>query len=85
MTQALERTALSEGACQNLKSKLQDALREGVALLTTVQQLETDKASLESQLALLQADLSQMVMLHFYLCFECTAEPGMLGLFAGAC
>jgi hypothetical protein len=53
-----------------LKSKLQDALKEGVGLLDTVQQLESDKASLESQLALLQAELSQMVMLEALFCFE---------------
>jgi hypothetical protein len=69
MEQALERTALSEEGCQKLKSKLQDALKEGVALLDTVQQLESDKASLESQLASLQVELSQMVMLEYFLGF----------------
>jgi hypothetical protein len=72
--QALERTSLSEVACRNLKAKLQEAIREGVALLDNVQQLESDKASLESQLALLQVEFSKMVTFVYLLLFESRAD-----------
>jgi hypothetical protein len=85
LEQALERSALSEGLSQTLKTKLQDALREGVALLNTVQQLESDKATLESQLLLLQKDLSNMVRIEYVSHILRVLLILVVGLFAGPC
>lgn len=49
LSQMSEDASASEAAAQNLKAKLQAALMEGVTLLETVQQLESEKSVLESQ------------------------------------
>ena len=51
----------SESACQELRAKLQAALRGGVEMLETVQTLELDKAALEGQLGAVKEQLSGLV------------------------
>jgi hypothetical protein len=52
----------SEAAVLDLKTKLQASLEEGVRLLEGLQQLESDKASLEERLSAMQEGLSQTVI-----------------------
>uniref|UniRef100_A0A7S0M099 Uncharacterized protein n=1 Tax=Cryptomonas curvata TaxID=233186 RepID=A0A7S0M099_9CRYP len=53
-----DQTASSNDAIQQYKTKLQEALKEEVALLGVVQQLEEGKAALETRLSSLEATLS---------------------------
>jgi hypothetical protein len=61
-------TASSHGAIQEYQTKLQEALKEEVALLGVVQQLEEGKAVLEARLSSLEASLSQSVMARPVMC-----------------
>ena len=55
-------TAKSEAAVLDLKTKLQTSLEEGVKLLESLQQLESDNATLEERISDMQEGLSQTVM-----------------------
>ncbi len=55
-------TAKSEAAVFDFKTKLQTSLEEGVRLLESLQQLESDKATLEERISAMQEGLSQTVM-----------------------
>ena len=62
LSQLEDQTASSNDAIQQYKIKLQEALREEVALLGVVQQLEEGKTALELRLSSLEATLSQSVI-----------------------
>jgi hypothetical protein len=51
----------SDAAFQALRTKLQAALKDGVGLLENVQQLESEKLVLQTQIEGLQQDLSRTV------------------------
>ncbi len=51
----------SEASIQGLQAKLQSALKEQVKLVECVQQLESDKVSLEEHLNAVHEGLSQTV------------------------
>jgi hypothetical protein len=55
-------TAKSEAAVLDFKTKLQTSLEEGVKLLESLHQLESDKATLEERISAMQEGLSQTVM-----------------------
>ncbi len=59
--QLLECSDSSEAAFQALQTKLQTALRDGVSLLENVQQLESEKLVLQTQIEGIQQDLSRTV------------------------
>jgi hypothetical protein len=48
----MEDAAASEAAAQGLRTKLRSALKEGMILLESVQQLEADKALIEEKVIL---------------------------------
>ncbi len=54
-------TATSEAAVLDLKTKLQTSLEEGVKLLESLQQLESEKAALEERISAMQEGLSETV------------------------
>ena len=62
LMQLRDYTAKSEAAVLDFKTKLQTSLEEGVKLLESLQQLESDKATLEERISAMQEGLSQTVM-----------------------
>jgi hypothetical protein len=64
----MESSASWGGACQVLRTKLQAALKEEVVLLESVQQLQSEKCSLEAKLADMQKDSEQTVSTFPLLC-----------------
>jgi hypothetical protein len=64
--QLLESSDSSEAAFQALRTKLQVALRDGVSLLENVQQLESEKVLLQTQIEQIRLDLSRTVMSWFF-------------------
>ena len=61
LQQVKEAVSNSDEAYQSLRTKLQAALREGVTLLENVQNLESDKASLQAKVAEMEHTMSLAV------------------------